>query len=372
MKSQKIIKVKKIGVKPTVDIEVDSDSHLFYGNGIATSNSHSVSYAINAYLSAYTKAHFSKMFFASYLRFAKDKIDPQEEIKALVHNAHEMDITIRIPDIRLMNEHFILHNNQIYFGLTDIKGVGQSVFTKLKKISNNIENMSWIEIVSKILININSTAAKALIESGALSFLTKSRNSMLFELSIVSQLTKKELDFLTNNITDNKKSLKNYLEIILTKNKLNKNRQKIINDLMYMLDNPPYCLEDSPEWIADVEDMNLGCSITCSKVDMYDISMTNINCKDLKNTTIVENLILGGEIDYLSITKTKTGQNPGQEMAFITLTDGTGIAESVVFFPEKYKEYKNILFTGNVIIVKGKKTKNRDGLIVEKAYIPKT
>jgi DNA polymerase-3 subunit alpha len=334
--------------------------------------SHSVSYAINAYLSAYTKAHFSKMFFASYLRFAKDKVDPQEEIKALVHNAHEMDITIRIPDIRLMNEHFILHNNQIYFGLTDIKGVGQSVFTKLKKISNNIKNMSWIEIVSKILTNINSTAAKALIESGALSFLTKSRTSMLFELSIVSQLTKKELDFLTNSITDDKKSLKNYLDTILTKSKLNKNRQKIITDLIYMSDNPPYSLEDSPEWIADVEDMNLGCSITCSKVDMYDISMTNINCKDLKNTTIIENLILGGEIDYLSITKTKTGQNPGQEMAFITLTDGTGIAESVVFFPEKYKEYKNILFTGNVIIVKGKKTKSRDGLIVEKAYIPKT
>jgi DNA polymerase III alpha subunit len=59
-------------------------------------------------------------------------------------------------------------------------------------------------------------------------------------------------------------------------------------------------------------------------------------------------------------------------MAFVTLSDGTGVTDSVVFFPERYKEYKNILFSGNVIIVKGKKTKNRDGLIVEKAYIPKT
>jgi DNA polymerase-3 subunit alpha len=331
--------------------------------------SHSVSYAINAYLSAYTKAHFSKMFFASYLRFAKDKIDPQEEIKALVQNANEMDITIRIPDIRLMNEHFVLHNDEIYFGLTDIKGVGGSVFKKLEKIAKDIHNMSWMQILCDILPNINSTAAKALIESGAFSFIKKTRNTMLFEFNIITQLTKKELASAMSNSSD---TLKTSLTSIVHNGKPNKNRQKIIYDLINMIDNPPYSLEDSPEWIADVEDMNLGCSITCSKVDMYDISMTNITCKDLKNTIITDNLILGAEIDYLSITKTKTGKNPGQEMAFITLSDGTGVAESIVFFPEQYKEYKNILFSGNVIIVKGKKTKNKDGLIVEKAYIPKT
>lgn len=334
--------------------------------------SHSVSYAINAYLSAYTKAHFSKMFFASYLRFAKDKIDPQEEIKALVQNASEMDITIRIPDIRLMNEHFILHNNQIYFGLTDIKGVGASVFKKLQSVSVNISEMSWIEILCKILICINSTAAKSLIESGAISFVNKTRNSMLFDLNIISQLTKKELSFIVDLIDKANNSLEKYLTTLLLNHKMNKNRQKIVSDLINMIKNPPYSLDDNPEWIADIEDTNLGCSITCSKVDMYDISMTNITCKDLKNTVTTDNLILGGEIDFLSITKTKTGQNPGQEMAFVTLSDGTGVVDSVVFFPEKYKEYKNILFSGNVIIVKGKKTKNRDGLIVEKAYIPKT
>jgi DNA polymerase-3 subunit alpha len=334
--------------------------------------SHSVSYAINAYLSAYTKAHFAKMFFASYLRFAKDKIKPQEEIKALVQNASEMDIIVRIPDVRLLNQHFILHDNHIYFGLTDIKGVGDSVFKKLEKLCDTVGSMSWIDVLTKILLNINSTAAKSLIESGAFSFIKKTRNTMLFELNIVSQLTKKELEFLIDQVGSSEECLKYHLINLLNKHKLNKNRQKIINDLINLMNNPPFSLEDSPEWIADVEDMNLGCSITCSKVDMYDISMTNITCKDLKNTILTDNLILGGEVDYFSVTKTKTGQNPGQEMAFVTLSDGTGAADSVVFFPEKYKEYKNILFSGNVIIVKGKKTKNKDGLIVEKAYIPKT
>jgi len=331
--------------------------------------SHSVSYAINAYLSAYTKAHFPKMFFASYLRFAKDKINPQEEIKALVQNANEMDILVKTPDIRLLNKNFILHNGSIYFGLTDIRGVGDSVFTKLIGLCDNIDSLSWTQILLRILLNINSTAAKALIESGAISFSGLSRNKMLFELSIASQLTKKEVSYLLDSNLD---SLIELLIYGLNNTKITKNRKKIIQDLINLINNPPFSLIDTPEWIADVEDNNLGCSITCSKVDMYDISMTNTSCKELKSTIISDNIIMGGEIDYFSITKTKKGNNPGQEMAFVTISDGTGVADSVVFFPEKYKEYKNLLFTGNVIIVKGKKTKSADGLIVEKAYVAKT
>jgi DNA polymerase-3 subunit alpha len=335
--------------------------------------SHSVSYAINAYLSAYTKAHFPKVFFASYLRFAKDKIDPQAEIKELVQNANEMNITIHTPDIRNLNEFFILKNNKIYFGITDIKGVGASVFQKLVELLRNIDldESSWLDYLCKILLNINSTAAKALIQSGALSFIPMTRNKMLFEYSLVSTLTKKELEHIVSNLS-NMKSLEQCLQLLLQLPRINKNRKKVIEDCIYSLNFPPYSLDDSPEWLADGEDALLGCSITCSKLDMYDISMTNITCKELKNTTMKENLILGGEIDFINVTKTKSGKNPGQEMAFVTMTDNTGMVDSIVFFPEKYKEHKNLLFVGNIIIVKGNKSKNGDGIIVDKAYVAKT
>ena len=48
--------------------------------------SHAISYALNAYLSAYSKAHFPAHFFASYLKFAQDKIDPMKEIYELINN----------------------------------------------------------------------------------------------------------------------------------------------------------------------------------------------------------------------------------------------------------------------------------------------
>jgi DNA polymerase-3 subunit alpha len=335
--------------------------------------SHSVSYAINAYLSAYAKAHFPKIFFASYLRFAKDKIDPQAEIKELVQNANEMDISINIPDLRLMNEKFILKGDKIYFGLTDIKGVGGSVFEKLIKQCESIDfdKVTWLEILFKVLNNINSIAAKGLIQSGALSFLKLSRNKMLFELNLLSELTSRETEHITNNLNQFK-DLKSGLGYLLGLPRINKKRKETITDMCRSLEFPPYSLDDSPEWLADSEDTLLGCSITCSKIDMYDISMTNITCKELKTTLAKDGLILGGEIDNINVTKTKSGKNPGLEMAFVTMVDSTGSADSVVFFPEKYKEYKNMLFAGNVIIVKGSKSRNGDGLIVDKAYVART
>jgi DNA polymerase III subunit alpha len=336
--------------------------------------SHSVSYAINAYLSAYTKAHFSRVFFASYLRFAKDKIDPQTEIKELVQNANEMDITIHTPDIRKLNELFILENKNIYFGLTDIKGVGKSVFDKLVVLCSkyNIYNMSWLEILIHILLNINSTAAKALIQAGALDFLQKPRQSMLFEYNNTSLLTAKEIEYVIPFINECC-CVEQLLNILLNKPKTTKNRKEIINNIITAIMYPPHSLEDSTDWVSDCEYSLLGYSITCSKIDMYDISMTNATCRDFKNNkNLKQNIILGGEIDNINVVKTKSGKNKGLEMAFVNMVDSTGSLDSVVFFPEQYKLYRNMLFTGNIIIIKGSRSRDGDSLFVEKSFIAKT
>jgi DNA polymerase-3 subunit alpha len=374
------IKVKFIkGCEKVGTVSVDQAEEIFgwieKSQRYSFNKSHSVSYAINAYLSAFAKAHFPKIFFASYLRFAKDKIDPKAEIKELVQNASEMDVSVSIPDIRNLNKLFVLKNEKIYFGLTDIKGFGQSVFDKLINIKNtkhlDFETMNWIEMLLQVLMNINSISAKALIQSGSLSYLNKSRACMLFEFNLASELTKKEAEFILTNI-QKYKSLGDGLYDLYHNGKSNKNRKSIILGLINNYNKPPHSLEDNPEWISDTEDEILGCSITCSKVDMYDITMTNTTCKDFKTSLMSDNLILCGEIDNLSVTKTKTGKNPGLEMSFVTLSDGTGALDSVIFFPEAYKAYRNILFQGNVIIVKGSRSKNGDSFIVEKTYIPKT
>jgi DNA polymerase-3 subunit alpha len=335
--------------------------------------SHSISYAMNAYLSAYAKAHFPKIFFASYLRFAKDKIDPQQEIKELVRNAVEMDINISIPDFRNLNSLFILKDKKIYFGLTDIKGVGQSVYNKIIELSKNIDvnNISWLKMLCHILLNINSTATKALISCGAFDYYKKDRTELLFEYDICSKLTKKELSEFVNYIDSNDKAnMIHALKHILENTKLIKNRRETIENCIYLLCNPPYSLTDKIEWLADSENSLLGANITCSKLDIYDVGSTNCNCKTFKTSLLKENIIIVGEIANISITKTKTGKNPGLEMAFITIEDQYGTLDTVVFFPEAFSQYKTHLFIDNILVFVGNKSKSKDGLIVEKCFIP--
>jgi DNA polymerase-3 subunit alpha len=332
--------------------------------------SHSISYAMNAYLSAYAKAHFPRVFFASYLRFAKDKIDPQQEIKELVRNAIAMDISINIPDFRNLNRFFILKDNQIYFGLTDIKGVGDSVYNKIITLTNKntVNELSWTQIISSVLLNINSTASKALISSGAFDYFKKNRTEMLFEYEICSNLTKKELiSFI--ELAKTETSVQKILQYILQNTKLIKNRKLAFQNYIHSLINPPYSLIDKIEWLSDSENALLGVAITCSKLDVYDVSSANANCKTFK-TSYINNIVIAGEISGINITKTKTGKNPGLEMAFVTIDDQFGSLDSVIFFPEQFAKYRNYLYAGNVLVFSGNKTKSKDGLVVEKCFEP--
>jgi DNA polymerase-3 subunit alpha len=380
-KPEEMAKVKSKfleGVKQTKIVSDDQAEEIFgwieKSQRYSFNKSHAVSYAINGYLSAYAKAHFPRIFFASYLRFAKDKIDPQQEIKELIRNASEMDINVYIPDFRNLNEFFVIKDKHIYFGLTDIKGVGSSVFKKILELTSDIDvkSLSWLQMCSTILMSINSTAAKALISSGAFDYFKKSRTSMLFEYEVISGLTKKELEQFVS-MSDKNGSIKDGLnKLYADGSKINKNRKQNIYQLINLINNPPYSLIDKIEWLSDTESQLLGASITCSKLDTYDISMTNMDCKTYKNTILDKNIIMAGEVTNINVVKTKKGKNPGQEMAFVTIEDNGGILDSVVLFPEKWAEYKHHLFERNILIFVGNKTKNKDAFVVEKCFMPKS
>ena len=57
-------------------------------------------------------------------------------------------------------------------------------------------------------------------------------------------------------------------------------------------------------------------------------------------------------------------------MAFLSISDNTGVLDSVIIFPEAYRTYQNVLFNTNVVIIKGNRSKEKDSLIAEKIFIP--
>jgi len=327
--------------------------------------SHAVSYALNAYCSAYAKSHFPLEFFTAYLRFAKDKIDPMKEINELASNAIESNIKIAKPDFRKLNKEFELISGTIYFGLTNVKGVGESVYNKIIDMNIDINSLNLNGLLFLVLDKINATAAKNLISVGAFDYIKISRKKILFYLDIVSNLSNREKDIIINTLDINL-PLVEILNLLLPS--VNKKRKDAISSLISAINHPAYNLDDNYEWIANIEKQLMGCSITCSIIDGRDTEAANCDCARLnKDKFLPKNIILAAEISNMNIVKTKRGKNPGQDMAFLKLSDGTGSID-VVVFPKEYDNIKNLLYEGNTIMISLEQSKNKDSIFAKKCW----
>ena len=377
-KPEEMVKLKKLFMKKSKQTKIitEDEADQIFGwieksQRYSFNKSHAVSYAYNAYLSAYVKAHFPNHFFVSYLKFAKDKIDPLQEIQELTNNANAMGIEVHKPSLKYpRKEFFINEENVIYFGLTNIKGVGRSVFDKIEKIVNDldIQSMNFGEIYYHLLRQINSTASKALISVGAIDHIPISRNRMLFYYELLNSLTNREIEIISGLFTKESDILK-ILQFLLdnTDKKLTSKRKDVVISIINSIKKPPYNLEDAPEWVANNEKFYLGISLTCHKIDGCDIYSANSECKDLLNDKCHKQPIVGAEVNGVNIIRTKRGVNPGQEMAFIKIGDSTGSCD-IVAFPEEYSKYKDLLIEDNTLLIKLERSKNKDSYILKKCW----
>jgi len=382
MQAEKIAGIKYLGKQQTYDIEIDSDDHIFYGNGIATSNSHSVGYGYLSYLTAYAKTHYPKEFFTAYLKFAHNSIDPKREIYELVNNANSMGINIYPPNIKLLNNEFDLIDGKILFGLCDIKSVGQSVIDKLlltikeseQIINKPFKDWTWTEFLILAIPNIKKDSLENMINVGACDCFGLSRIKMLFETNIVREFSARELKWIVENCIGY-----NGLEDILFKMTSDKpgqkaacaniNRFKKVEGFIVNLKNTPYEMSDAPHQVAMSEYDLLGVSITANVLDECKYKYkANCTCEEY-NTGFGKdgnNVAIAGQVNFIKKIKTKKGLNPGQEMAFIEISDSTGTIDSIVAFPEVWEEYKNMIIEGNRLLLCGKRDyKKKDSFILE-------
>jgi DNA polymerase III subunit alpha len=345
----------------------------------AFNKSHSVGYALNCYLSAYAKAHFTKAFFTSYLYYANEKPKPHEEIAKLINNARLMNIEVLPPSFQYLNKNFSLKNNKIHFGLTNIKGIGKSVIDNLytnvqqleQQLGKSHKDWTWIEFLIYLSPDIKTNALKALIVSGALDHLNITRSKMLFEYDIFHKINKRELAYIKQNARP-----KTVHEIIQTLVEApigrqggcaNIRRAEKIRGLQNLIENPPSSLEDSPIWISEAEEDVLGISLTCSIVDGCETAAANATIKEYLDGAANSSVILMAvEIDKISEIRTKKGKNPGQKMCFLDISDNSATMEGVVIFPNVWSEYGNLLIEGNTVMISGMKKK--DSFIVNRVY----
>ena len=345
--------------------------------------SHAVSYAYNGYLSAFAKAHFSRAFFTSYLRYSGEKQKPYIEIYQLGQNARIMSIEVCGPDLRNGYKHFKLHDKKIYFGLMDLKGIGDAVWNKMltaldavkKQLRKEVADWTWLEFLVFYTPKINSTAVTALINSGALSYMGMDRTEMMYEYNIYTQLSPKETKWVEVFVVGGTEMrLHELLRMIvhLPANRANacntERRKTIVQGLYNTLIHPTYKLKDSPEWLASIETSLMGIPITCTSVEACDISAANCTCIEYIEGKHPKTVIIAAQVDSCHEITVKQGKNKGQKMAFLKISDITGTAENIVVFSDVWDEVSNVVFEGNNLLLYGEKSKDGASLVVRRVW----
>ena len=342
--------------------------------------SHSVSYAYNAYLTAYCKAHFPHEFFTAYLKNAVGKPDTFWEVNELVNNAKIMGIEVLPPNIIHMNEEFKLIGKNPTYGMTNIKNVGSSVFRKMMKHvkENNIdlETCDWDCFLLLVSPFVNKKAFESLILAGVFDCFKMSRSKMQHHFNLIKDFTKRETEWLKNYKESYPEKtavecIEAMIEASTVKSKtrpiFRQARIPVIEDLLTTYDNPGYDLYDSPSWVSKVEEELLGISLTCNKVDEYDTSRANCTCKEfIDGFNSQKGIVLAVKIDSVREWTIKKGKAKGMKMGFVTVSDTSCSLDSVTAFSEEWEKYKKMLHEGNTVLMRGMKDKNRGRFLIKK------
>jgi DNA polymerase III alpha subunit len=347
----------------------------------AFNKSHSVSYAVCSYWSAYFKAHNTKEFFLSYLYYANEKPDPHQEVYELISEAKLFDIETRTPSLTNFDRKFNIKNGKIYFGIKDIKsltGVSgdkliEAIIESEKELGKSIDKYSWLEILLFVASRISSTSFKALASIGFFRGFNGSitRNKALYEYEIYRTLTKSEQTWVINNY--NTKKWASFVDCLRDLAPTKKegggtskaDRKQAIENEIQLLINPPYDLEDDPSWVIDQEVKFLGCPVSMAKVETSDTSAANTTCKEIVNGKKGKDLCIVANIQRLSDYTITKGESKGQVMSFLTIEDDTCILDSVIAFPKAKEKYKYVLYEGNNLIFCGSVSEKDTSFIID-------
>lgn len=115
-------------------------------SGYAFNKSHSVSYAIITYMTAWLKTYYPEIFIAYFMDYVSEDKSGEAgdaKISRFLDECKALNIKVHHPDINYSEYGFTPKPGNIYYGISSIKGIGASAANKLlenkRKYSNLID-----------------------------------------------------------------------------------------------------------------------------------------------------------------------------------------------------------------------------------------
>ncbi|MGC9065222.1 MAG: DNA polymerase III subunit alpha [Candidatus Ratteibacteria bacterium] len=320
---------KQKGIRQDVAEKIFNNMAKFAGYGF--NKSHSTCYAMIAYQTAYLKANYPLEYMTALLN---SEIGNEDKIRMYIEEAERMNIWVLPPDIQESQEKFSIVGNDILFGLSAIKNVGQGAIQSILEARQQGKFESLFDFCQRVDLRlINRKVIESLIKAGAFDSFEEPRSHLyaLMDEAIEqgSRLQKLNAEGQLSIFTKTEKFI-----------------PPSIHD----------AISELPEWpeskLLAFEREMLGVYRTGHPLENCRETLShfvNAWSNQLSELTEGKEYWFGGLIQNL---KRKTSRK-GEKMAIGELEDLYGKIE-VVFYPQIYESISSILKVSNIVFVKGK------------------
>jgi intein/homing endonuclease len=362
-KTAEIVYFDYVGKENLWDIEIDSEDHIYFANGVATSNSHGVSYSYPSYWSAYIKAHKPLKFYEVWLKYSSHKLDPHAEVRNLVLSAKLDNVEILPPSCEYLTEGFFIKDDCVVFGLSHIKGVANRELEKLFALMRTHGvRASLVTYLTEILPNVNKRTCEALINCGCFHYLGVSRAALLHYYECFSDLSDKELTFFSDKSFESPAAALEAAAFIKKEGGAcaTKGRVEKLHIILERLVNPGRVLHDLPGKIAASEEAAIGITLSCSYMDAcLAAGMADTTCKEIMRGKPGKRTIVVRVVEV----KEHVIKSSDKKMGFLTVSDDSAEIDNVVCFADQYEMFGRFLYDGAMVAICGELGKKRSFVI---------
>lgn len=340
-------------------------NELSQKGGYLFNKSHSYSYAVLCFETAWFKAHYPTYFFKALFNQNKDKAGA---INKYILDARYFDVNVMPPNINHSGMNFTVDKDKVLFGLSAIGGIGESLSKQIiEERENNGIYKSFDDLIQRL--SLGKASVIALIKSGAIpcknkrekliSYLKSEYQPLKFsEVQSLPTYKKLEEDWNINLkkyvISSSGKRTVYDKEALLTEyNRLKKiqfEENQKVRFQKYIDDNKKY-LEDEQFW----EFQTLQVFINDNPFDAAYTFLTPFeDVPDGEKCTLV------GIIAKVQKKKDKNGK----QFAYINIYSSFGLVEGIVWHSQ-LKEYEDLVKKGQQVAILCKKD-SEEKVIVEK------
>lgn len=325
--------------------------------GYLFNKSHSFSYAVLCFQTAFLKQNYPLQFFKALLNLNKDKAGM---VNKYILDGKGFDVEVIAPNINKSVMNFSIYDNKIMFGLSAISGIGENLANTILEERKYGKFVSIDNLTERV--SITKAQIVSLIKAGAIP--TKNKKQCLinylksqFDMSpfeytpVKTYKTKKEMlevwgidvdKYKIGNKVDKQAVLVEYNKKKEQKEKTDYYTKKETEYQKYITECNEKYLQNEQFWDFEALQIFLGENPFEKAYEYIDTSFQDVQEGDT--------CIIIGVISKVQKKKTKTGQ----QFAFVNIYSSFGLIEAVVW-SSQLKEHEDLIKKGSQIAMLCKK-----------------